>query len=202
MSHGVPPAGRAGQSGRELRLAPRLIVHTGDGKGKSTAAFGMALRGWAQGWSIGVFQFVKSAKWRTGERAAFAALDEHHRRTGEGGPVEWQSLGAGWTWLRSTAGVDQAALARAGWERVAGQLAAEAHQLYVLDEFTYVLANGWVGTEEVLAALASRPGTQHVVITGRRAPAELIEAADLVSDVHKLKHPFDGGAKGQPGIEW
>lgn len=199
---GTPPTTQSSVSMRELRHQPRLIVHTGDGKGKSTAAFGLALRGWTQGWSIGVFQFVKSAKWRTGEKKAFEELDRIGAETGVGGRCEWQAMGAGWTWLRSTADVDQAAMARAGWERVAADLCEQRHDLYLLDEFTYVMANGWVDTAEVIDTLASRPGRQHVVITGRRAPQELIDAADLVTSMEKVKHPFDTGAKGQAGIEW
>lgn len=187
---------------RERRRQPRLIVHTGDGKGKSTAAFGLGLRGWAQGWSIGVYQFVKSGKWHTGEQAAYAALHEHHLATGAGGPIAWHTMGAGWTWLRATHTRDQAALAREGWRHVAGALAEERHSLLILDEFTYPLANGWVDTEEVVATLRARPGVQHVVITGRRAPERLLDAADLVTEMTKITHPFDAGARGQAGIEW
>ena len=189
-------------STRARRTQPRLIVHTGDGKGKSTAAFGLGLRGWAQGWSVAVYQFVKSGKWRTGERAAYEALDTHHQATGRGGPITWHVMGAGWTWLRSTADLDQAALARAGWDHVAQALAAETHDLYLLDEFTHPLARGWVDVDVVVDTLTRRPGTQHVVITGRGAPQALLDAADLVTDMTKIKHPFDGGARGQAGIEW
>lgn len=202
MSQGIPPVRPEGISQRTLRFAQRLVVNTGDGKGKSTAAFGLGLRAWAQGWSIGVFQFVKSDKWRTGERAAYTALDEVHRTTGQGGPVEWQSMGAGWTWLRSTEGVDQAELARVGWARVAEQLQQGVHRLYILDEFSYVLSRGWVDPDEVLDVLARRPVPQHVVITGRGVPDAVLDAADLVTSMTKVKHPFDTGAKGQPGIEW
>lgn len=202
MTRGQAPGGAAGLTTRQARLQPRLIVHTGTGKGKSTAAFGLALRGWAQGWSIGVFQFVKSGRWHTGEQRALLALDGVHRATGEGGPVTWEIMGQGWTWLRSTQEVDQAELARAGWARVAELLAHQAHDLYILDEFTYCLANGWLDVDEVIATLANRPGRQHVVITGRRCPEPLIAAADLVTDMTKIKHPFDAGAKGQAGIEW
>ena len=187
---------------RERRHQPRLIVHTGHGKGKSTAAFGLGLRGWAQGWSIGVYQFVKSAKWRTGEQQAYVALHRHHEATGEGGPIDWHVMGAGWTWLRATADLDQAALARAGWDHVCEALAEQRHSLYVLDEFAHVLHRGWVDLDEVLDTLSHRPGTQHVVITGRHAPAGLVEAADLATDMTKLKHPFDEGERGQAGIEW
>jgi len=184
------------------RGRPRLMVHTGDGKGKSTAAFGMALRAWARGWPVGVYQFVKSPAWRTGEREAFAALDELHRTAGRGGPVAWHVLGAGRTALRATRDVDQAALARAGWDAVRADLAAATHRLLVLDEFAHVLAHGWVDPAEVLDVLARRPGEQHVVITGRRCPPSILDAADLVTDMTKLKHPFDAGARGLAGLEW
>lgn len=199
---GTPLVKPAGMTTRQARLQPRLIVHTGDGKGKSTAAFGLALRGWNQGWSIGVYQFVKSKSWRTGEKNAYEALDQVHRETGVGGPVEWHAMGAGWTWLRSTDTTDHAAMARAGWEKVCEQMAAQTHDLYILDEFSYVLANGWLDADEVLATLAKRPGTQHVVMTGRRMPQAMIDAADVATEMTKLKHPFDKGEKGQAGIEW
>lgn len=199
---GTPPVVDPTKTTRQARLQPRLIVHTGDGKGKSTAAMGLALRGWNQGWSVGVYQFVKSPSWRTGEKQAFEALNAVHEQTGQGGPVEWHAMGAGWTWLRKTETVDHAAMAREGWERISAQLAAETHTLYILDEFSYVLANGWLDVDEVLATLAARPGRQHVVMTGRRMPQAVIDAADLVTEMTKIKHPFDQGAKGQPGIEW
>ena len=187
---------------RPTRQRPLLIVHTGDGKGKTTAALGMGLRGWAQGWSIGVYQFIKAPTWPTGERLAYQALASTHARTGQGGPIEWRSLGAGRTTTRAAAARDHAGLARAGWLRIAEQLAAETHDLYILDELCHALHKGWLDVEEVVEVLANRPGHQHVVITGRNAPAELLAIADLACDVRKLKHPFDQGVKGQPGIEW
>lgn len=186
----------------QLRHRPRLIVHTGDGKGKSTAAFGLGLRGWARGWSVGVFQFVKSDKWHTGERTAYEQLAAAHEATGVGGPIEWQSFGPGWTWLRSTQGSDQESMAREGWRHVCDQLATQTHGLYILDEFNHVLAKGWLDIDEVVHTLTTRPGTQHVVITGRHAPRQLIDAADLVTSMTKVKHPFDKGERGQAGIEW
>lgn len=188
---------------RQRRNRPVLAVHTGEMKGKSTAAFGMALRAWHQGWSIGVFQFVKSAKWKVGEEAAFLALNEVHERTGQGGPVEWHKMGAGWSWARK-AGTesDHAADAREGWQEIKRRLSAQRHDFYVLDEFSYPLHWGWVDVSDVVTTLLERPGHQHVVITGRNAPAELIEAADLVVEMTKVKHPMDAGQKGQRGIEW
>ncbi|WP_028661039.1 cob(I)yrinic acid a,c-diamide adenosyltransferase [Nocardioides insulae] len=192
-----------GLSTRQRRNRPLVMVHTGDGKGKSTAAFGVALRGWNQGWRIGVFQFVKSAKWRIGEQTVLERLGELHRETGEGGPVEWHKMGSGWSWRRKQGEEsDHAEAAREGWEEIRRRLAAETHDLYVLDEFTYPLAWGWVDVDEVVSTLRDRPGRQHVVITGRRADPRLLEAADLVTEMSKVKHPMDAGQKGQRGIEW
>jgi cob(I)alamin adenosyltransferase len=192
-----------GLSTRQRRTRPLLIVHTGQMKGKSTAAFGLAMRAWNQGWSIGVFQFVKSAKWKVGEEAAMLALGEVHRATGQGGPVEWHKMGAGWSWARKQGSeIDHAAAAQEGWREISRRIADQRHGLYVLDEFTYPLNWGWIDVAEVVDTLANRPGHQHVVITGRNAPAPLVEAADLVAEMTKVKHPMDTGAKGQRGIEW
>jgi len=192
-----------GLSTRQRRTRPLLIVHTGQMKGKSTAAFGLAMRAWNQGWSIGVFQFVKSAKWKVGEEAAMLALGEVHRATGQGGPVEWHKMGAGWSWARKQGSeADHAAAAQEGWREISRRIADQRHGLYVLDEFTYPLNWGWIDVAEVVDTLANRPGHQHVVITGRNAPAPLVEAADLVAEMTKVKHPMDTGAKGQKGIEW
>ena len=180
-----------GLTTRQRRNRPLLVVHTGEMKGKSTAAFGLALRGWNQGWSIGVFQFVKSAKWKVGEEAAFRALGRVHAETGEGGPVEWHKMGEGWSWAR-----------KAGTEADHAAQAAEAHRLYVLDEFTYPINWGWLDIDDVVSTLVARPGRQHVIITGRRADPRLLEVASLVTEMTKIKHPFDGGQKGQRGIEW
>ena len=182
---------------RRSREHPLLIVNTGRGKGKSTAAFGLLLRGWNQGWPIGVYQFVKSGKWRVGEEAAARALSAAE----EGGRIDWFKMGDGWTW--TSRDLDESAdLAREGWEEVKRRLADETYRLLLLDEFTYPLSFGWIDTDEVVEVLRSRPGFQHVVVTGRDAPAALVEAADLVSEVAKVKHPYDTGQRGQKGIEW
>ncbi|MEV4103400.1 cob(I)yrinic acid a,c-diamide adenosyltransferase [Nonomuraea sp. NPDC049649] len=192
-----------GLTTRQRRNRPLLMVHTGDGKGKSTAAFGLALRGWNQGWNIGVFQFVKSAKWRIGEQTVLERLGKLHEETGEGGPVEWHKMGSGWSWAKKQGGdEDHARAAAEGWQEIKRRLAAETHDLYVLDEFTYPIVWGWIDLEDVVTALRDRPGRQHVVITGRRAAPELLEAADLVTEMTKVKHPMDAGQKGQRGIEW
>jgi cob(I)alamin adenosyltransferase len=192
-----------GLTTRARRHVPVLAVHTGAGKGKSTAAFGMALRAWAAGFDIAVFQFVKSAKWKVGEEAAFRELGRLHDERGIGAAVEWHKMGAGWSWARKAGAVDDHAAAAAdGWAEIARRLAEQRHDFYVLDEFTYPLNWGWVDVDEVVETLTARPGDQHVVITGRDAPQRLIGAADLVTEMAKVKHPMDAGRKGQKGIEW
>ncbi|MDR7251899.1 cob(I)alamin adenosyltransferase [Nocardioides sp. BE266] len=204
MPQGVPTTiPDDGLTTRERRNRPLLMVHTGPGKGKSTAAFGLAMRGWNQGFSIGVFQFVKSAKWRIGEQTVLERLGDLHEETGEGGPVTWHKMGSGWSWSRK-AGTeeDHAADAAEGWAEIKRALAEERHDLYVLDEFTYPMKWGWVDVDDVVSALVGRPGRQHVVITGRHADARLIEAANLVTEMGQVKHPMEVGQKGQRGIEW
>jgi cob(I)alamin adenosyltransferase len=194
---------RDGLTTRVRRNAPLLAVHTGPGKGKSTAAFGMALRAWNQGFDVAVFQFVKSAKWKVGEETALRELGRAHDERGVGGPVEWHKMGSGWSWSRKAGSeVDHAAAAAEGWAEIVRRLAEERHDFYVLDEFTYPLKWGWVDIDDVVDVLRSRPGTQHVVITGRDAPPALLDAADLVTEMTKVKHPMDAGRKGQKGIEW
>lgn len=192
-----------GLTTRQRRNRPLTFVHTGPGKGKSTAAFGLALRAWNQGWPVGVFQFVKSAKWRIGEEAALRALGELHTEKGQGAPVVWHKMGEGWSWIqRPGTEADHAADAAEGWAQIKRDLAAERFGLYVLDEFTYPMKWGWVDVDDVVATLADRPGRQHVVITGRDADPRLCAAVDLVTEMTKIKHPMDQGQKGQRGIEW
>ena len=186
-----------GLTTRQRRHQPILGVHTGVGKGKSTAAFGLALRAWNQGWPIGVFQFVKSAKWRVGEERALRVLGA----SGEGGTVAWHKMGEGWSWVQRRIEDSEQAAAE-GWEQVKRDLAAQTYRLYVLDEFTYPMKWGWVDVDEVVAVLRVRPGSQHVLVTGRDADSRLVEAADLVTEMGKVKHPMDRGQKGQRGIEW
>jgi cob(I)alamin adenosyltransferase len=188
----APEAGGPVASPRRARRDhPLLIVHTGRGKGKSTAAFGLMLRAWARGYRVGMYQFVKSGKWKVGERKAAEAL----------GDIDWESMGDGWTWVSRD--LEQSAdLAREGWEEVKRRIADQTYDLLILDEFTYPMTFGWVDTDEVVAVLRDRPGFQHVVVTGRDAPAALVDAADLVTEMRKVKHPFDEGVRGQQGIEW
>ena len=200
MPQGVPSSvPDDGLTTRQRRNRALLVVHTGEMKGKSTAAFGLALRAWNQGWPIGVFQFVKSAKWKVGEEHALRTLGA----SGEGGTVAWHKMGEGWSWTRKPGSDDDhAANAREGWEQVKRDLAAQTYRFLVLDEFTYPMTWGWVDVDEVVQVLRDRPGDQHVVITGRGAAPALVEAADLVLETTKVKHPMDAGQKGQRGIEW
>jgi cob(I)alamin adenosyltransferase len=192
-----------GLSTKQRRNRPLTMVHTGPMKGKSTAAFGMALRAWNAGISIGVFQFVKSAKWRVGEETAMAALNEVHARTGQGAPVSWHKMGQGWSWIqRPNTEADHAADAIEGWRQIQRDLAAQTYGFYVLDEFTYPMKWGWINAQEVADTLSARPGLQHVMITGRDVAPEIVAVADLVAEMAVIKHPFQQGQKGQRGIEW
>ena len=176
---------------RKPRDKPLLIVVTGHGKGKSTSAFGMLLRSWARGYRCGVFQFVKSGKWKVGEAKAAHAL----------GGIDWEKMGDGWTWISRDL-EESADRAREGWAEVKRRIEAERYEFLLLDELTYAIKYGWIAEEEIVSTLRDRPGFQHVVVTGRDAPQGLIDAADLVSEVTKVKHPMDAGIRAQQGIEW
>jgi len=178
------------------RVPPRaqrhglLIVNTGDGKGKTTAALGLLLRAAGRGMSVGVFQFIKSAEFGYGEHHAAKMLG-----------VDIVALGDGFTWLTENI-EDDRALAAQGWTRCRDALLAGTFDVLILDELTYPLTFGWLDTADVLATIAARPAGTHVVITGRDAPAALVEAADLVTDMRVVKHPHrDKGIGAQPGIE-
>ncbi|CAN5324491.1 cob(I)yrinic acid a,c-diamide adenosyltransferase [soil metagenome] len=192
-----------GLTTNQRRNRPLLIVNTGDGKGKTTAAFGVAMRSWNQGWNIGVFQFVKSAKWRIGEQSVLETLAKLHDETGVGGPIEWHKMGSGWSWSRKEGtGEDHERDAQEGWAEIKRRIAAETHDLLVLDEFTYPINWGWIDIDDVIETFTNRPGRQHIIVTGRRADPKLIEIANLVTEMTHVKHPMDVGQKGQRGIEW
>lgn len=165
-----------------------LIVHTGDGKGKSTAAFGMLARTVAHGRRGAVIQFIKS-----GADAVERAL--------RGPSLRWHSVGDGFTWNTQDRAADVASC-RAGWELALGYLRDPGTALLLLDELNVVLAYGYLPLAEVLAGLAARPHGQHVVVTGRGAPAELVAQADLVTEMREVKHPFKSGVQAQAGIEF
>jgi len=168
-----------------------LIVHTGPGKGKSTAAFGLLLRTVGRGRKTAVVQFIKGA-WSTGERTVLERF---------GDLVEWHTMGEGFTWETQDRARDIAACRRA-WEVTNGLLRRPEVALVVLDELNIALRYEYLALDEVLAALAARPAMQHVVITGRNAKPALIEAADLVTEMTLVKHHFAAGVKAQEGIEF
>jgi cob(I)alamin adenosyltransferase len=167
-----------------------VLLNTGDGKGKSSAAFGVMGRGWARGWRVGVVQFVKGGKWKVGERK----LADHLG-------VEWHTLGDGFTW-ESTDMDETAAKGRHAWEVARQKLASGDYDLLILDELTYAVGYGWVPVEDVVAGIEGRhPGT-NVVITGRNAAPELVELADTATEMRKIKHVYDRGVKAKKGIEY
>ncbi len=168
-----------------------LIVHTGAGKGKSTAAFGMVLRCLGHGMRVGIVQFVKGA-WGTGERDVLACFPDL---------VTCRAMGEGFTWDTQDRARDIAA-ARAAWELATAMIADPSYRMVLLDELNIVLRYGYLPLDEVMAALTAKPRDLHVVVTGRNAPAELIEAADLVTEMTLVKHPFRAGVKAQRGIEF
>src|ERR1700726_4843893 len=168
-----------------------LIVHTGAGKGKSTAAFGMVLRCLGHGMRVGIVQFVKGA-WGTGERTVLARFPDL---------VTCRAMGEGFTWDTQDRARDIAA-ARNAWDMAKGMIADPSYRLVLLDELNIVLRYGYLSVEEVMAARKPKPRDLHVVVTGRNAPPELIEAADLVTEMTLVKHPFRAGVKAQAGIEF
>jgi cob(I)alamin adenosyltransferase len=167
-----------------------LLIHTGIGKGKSTAAFGLLARALGHGMQAVVVQFIKGRS-DTGEEAFFKNAAN----------LQWHVMGDGFTWETQNAENDLAS-ARKAWDLVQACLQDENVNLLILDEFTYALKYGWLSIDEVVTALKNRPAMQHVVITGRAAPQALIDVADTVSEVNLLKHAFQAGVQAMPGVEW
>jgi cob(I)alamin adenosyltransferase len=168
-----------------------LIVHTGKGKGKSTAAFGLVMRALGHGFKIGIVQFVKG-KWETGERSVLAKFPEL---------VTIKAMGEGFTWETQDRARDIAA-ARAAWEAAKQMIADPSYRLILLDELNIVLRYDYLPIDEVVAVLTARRPDLHVVVTGRNAKDELVAAADLVTEMTMIKHPFREGVKAQVGIEF
>ena len=166
-----------------------IIVNTGDGKGKSTSAFGLALRAHGRGKKVKIFQFMKVPSARFGEHRVFEKL---------GVPIE--GLGDGFSW-KSQDLEHSAQLARDGWAKASAAILSGDFFMVTLDELTYPITFGWVPLEDVLQTLRTRPPEVHVVITGRRCPAEIIEIADTVTEMTMVKHAFDAGIPAQRGIE-
>ncbi len=182
---------------REHHTPPRrrvesvVVVNTGDGKGKSTAAFGVVVRGVARGWDVAVVQFLKSGQWRVGEEAV------SRDKLG----VDWFAIGEGFTWESADLSQDEA-VAQAAWAHARSVIEGGAHRLVVLDEITYPMTWGWIDTAEVVATIAGRPAPVNIVCTGRAAPAELIEVADTVTEMRKVKHAYDTGVIAKKGIDY
>jgi len=168
-----------------------LLVNTGNGKGKSSAAFGVVARALGHGLRVAVIQFVKSRS-DTGEEAFYRRFPDL---------VDWHVMGEGFTWETQDRARDAAA-ARAAWDTARGYLADPDYGLVVLDEMTYAFKYGWLSLDEVLPALAIRPPLQHVIVTGRAAPDGLLTAADTVSEVTLVKHAFQAGVPAMPGLEF
>ncbi len=168
-----------------------LIVYTGAGKGKTTAALGMALRCIGHGWKVAVVQFIKGVLDTAEERALKSFGDQ----------VVFLRMGEGYTWETQDRERDTQCAQRA-WEKTCEFLRDPSYAMVILDECNIALQHGYVQIEEVLSALRNRPPMQHVVITGRGGPAELLEAADLVTEMKQVKHPFRNGIKAQPGVEF
>jgi cob(I)alamin adenosyltransferase len=185
------------KAARERMLATKteerglLIVHTGKGKGKSTAAFGTVLRCLGHGMRVGIVQFVKGV-WTTGERIALERFGEL---------VTCRAMGEGFTWDTQDRARDIAATRKA-WETAKAMIADRSYRLVLLDELNIVLRYDYLALDEVVANLKAKPRDLHIVVTGRNARPELVEAADLVTEMTLVKHPFRSGVKAQIGIEF
>lgn len=168
-----------------------VIVNTGNGKGKSTAAFGTLFRAWGRGMRVCVIQFIKAETSNYGEIQGARKLG-----------IEWHSMGDGFTWLSKDI-AKTADKARTAWKLAQEKIVSGAYDLIVLDEMTYAFHHGWINVNEMIAWLREhKPSEMHLIITGRDAPSELIEYADLVTEMREIKHPYQHGIKAQPGIEF
>ena len=167
-----------------------VIVNTGDGKGKSTAAFGTMLRAVARGWEVSVIQFMKSGRWRVGEETVA-------RRLG----IDWAATGDGFSWLSDDLERSRA-LAGAAWDLARDVIAAGRHHLVVLDEITYPMNWGWIPSAEVAKTIRDRPAHVNVIATGRDAPDELLEVADTITEMTKVRHVYDTGVRARRGLDY
>lgn len=174
-----------------LRSVPSLVlVNTGNGKGKSSAAFGVMLRSLAVGWKVAVAQFIKSSDWKVGEEKVGRELG-----------VEWHAFGDGFTWDSADLEQDKAH-ARAGWETAKQLIRSGDYRLVILDELTYLCTWGWIDLADVIATITGRPEQVNIIVTGRDAPPELIEIADTVSEVREVKHAYQQGIRAMRGIDY
>jgi cob(I)alamin adenosyltransferase len=192
MSASKRPGVEPPQAPPAPKVRPRslVLVNTGDGKGKSTAAFGVVMRAVARGWSVCVIQFIKSDKWKVGEEKVGRQLG-----------VEWLKGGDGFTW--ESPDLDKSeGRAAAAWQLAARAIAGGEHQLVVLDEITYPMNWGWIDTADVIAAIRARPAQVNIVATGRDAPEGLVEAADTVTEMVKVRHAYDRGIRARRGLDF
>ena len=169
---------------------PLVIVYTGDGKGKSTAALGLLLRAWGRDMKVVMLSFIKSETSNCGEERAARKLG-----------IEMIPLGAGFTWLSKDLEHDKA-LAQRCWALCRDKINAAQHDIVILDEITYPISYRWIDVDEVIDTLRNRPPDVHVILTGRDAPQPLIDYADLVTEMREVKHPFQQGLKAQPGLDF
>ena len=169
---------------------PLVVVYTGHGKGKTTSALGILFRAWGRGMKVAMLSFIKTKTSNYGEERAAKRLG-----------IEVIPLGGGYTWLSQDIEKDKA-LARELWAMAQEKISSGQYDIIILDEFTYPLKYGWLPMEEVLEVFRRRPDSLHVVITGRDAPQELIDFADLVTEMRAVKHPFEQGIKAQPGLDF
>lgn len=171
------------------RVGSLVLVNTGHGKGKSTAAFGTMIRAVARGWKVSVIQFIKSGKWKVGEEAIGRQLG-----------VDWWTTGDGFTW--NSKDMDETeARAREAWRTAKDKLASGDYEMVLLDELTYPVNYGWIDVDEVVLAIQGRPQHVNVIVTGRDAPPEIVEVADTVTEMTKIKHAFDQGVPAKRGID-
>ncbi|HEY5267016.1 MAG TPA: cob(I)yrinic acid a,c-diamide adenosyltransferase [Acidimicrobiales bacterium] len=173
-----------------VRADSIVIVNTGNGKGKSSSAFGVMGRAWARDWRVVVIQFVKGGKWQVGERK----LADHLG-------IEWLTLGDGFTW-ESTDIEETVAKGRHAWSVALEKLASGDYDMVILDEVTYAVSYGWVDVADVVNAITGRARTTNVIVTGRNAPQELIDIADTVTEMTMIKHAYQQGIRAKKGIEY
>lgn len=188
MTEQIPPTEAPPQG--DVRAPSLLLVNTGDGKGKSTAAFGTAMRAVARGWKVAVIQFIKSGDWSVGE-------EKVGRQVG----VDWWTLGDGFTW-DSEDMEESEAVARAAWDHARNVIESGEHRLIVLDEVTYPINWGWIDMADVIEVLTTRPKDVNVIITGRDAPAALVDVADTVTEMTEIKHAYQQGIRAKRGIDY
>lgn len=188
MAEQTPPTEAPPTGSR--RAKSLVLINTGDGKGKSTAAFGTAMRSVARGWRVAVIQFLKSGEWSVGEEKVGLQVG-----------IDWWALGDGFTW-DSNSMEETEAIARAAWEHARATIESGDYDVVVLDEITYPINWGWIPITDVVDAVRGRPEKVNLIITGRDAPSELVDVADTVTEMRKVKHAYDRGIMARRGIDY